>query len=714
MKVSSKPLSVLSDRPAEQPIIVSLWKRRTIIGWCVFASLVIAGLFLLVAPRSYTSFAELYIVQGQRQVIGQSSVDSGDVESNDDYLATQCKLITSTPVLALALAQDGISDLGILRDVPDRIDYLQKNIVADVVKHSELISVSLEARNPVEASTMVNAVVQAYITYQTKIQHSTSGEVLDLLEKERGRDEDAIAVKNQQLAALRDMYGEIAYDSAASDPMVQQESALSTALTAARLDTVNSKAAYDQALAMVGNDQVKLQQIEAPDDAGDLVAASPEQLTLIKSEIFRLEENLQDLERTYLPDHPVVLQVSHRLDQLTVTYVRAERERWLTAKSQLDALQDSFNQQHKLVLAQANRAADYDRLKTELARIENDLDIVEKRIGEVSVNQDAGSLNIQITQPAIPSPKPSFPSKSKTLAGSLVLGLLVGAGLGLAREKLPMGPRNASRLGSELGSPVLGVLPGMDPRGSLAEHALQTHLEQAGSVAEASRSIVRALAESGFDDEAGRTLLVTSVNPLDGRTTLATNLAVAMAQSGLRVLLVDANSRQPKIHHIFSLSNSFGLFDVLSGRQDDHPAIHSTNIENVDVLPCGVVPGSAVELLNNEALIDVLGELSDRYDRVIVDSPALGRGVEARILAANCAAAILVTAARPTARRQIAQGLRLLRSVGANVLGLVINEPGQIDPLKSMGASGVRASIGSMPKKRAGSYQPILTAGDEE
>jgi succinoglycan biosynthesis transport protein ExoP len=711
VKVSSRPLSVAPEHTPEQPVILSLWKRRTIIGWVIFASLVFACIFLLVAPRSYTSFAELYIVQGQGQVIGQTPAD---VDSSDDYLATQCKLITSTPVLALALSEDGISDLGILRNVTDRIDYLQKNVSADVVKHSELISVSMDARNPVEAATMVNAIVKAYITYQTKIQHSTSAEVLDILEKQRDRDENDLAVKNQQLAALRDMYGETTYDSTATDPLVQQETALSNALTTARLDTVNAKAAYDQALTMIGNDQEKLKEIEAPDDAGDLVAASPEQLTLIKSEMFRLEENLRDLERTYLPDHPVVLQTTHRLNQLTVEYVRAERQRWLSAQAQLDALQQSFDEQHKQVLAQANRSADYDRLKTDLARIETDLDTVEKRIGEVSVNQDAGSLNIEITQPAIPSAIPSFPSKSKTLAGSLLVGLLIGCGLALAREKLPLGPRTASRLSSELGSPVLGVLPTMDPRGSLAEHALQAHLEQAGSVAEASRSIVRVLAESGLDDEAGRTLLVTSVNTVEGRTTLATNLAIAMAQSGQKVLLVDANSRQPKIHHIFSLSNSFGLFDVLSGRTADTPAIHATNIENVDVLPSGVVQGSAVELLNSETLIDVLGELSDRYDRVIVDSPALGRGVEARILAANCAAAILVTAARPTARRQIGLGLRLLRSVGANVLGLVINEPGQIDPLKNLGAGGARAPRGAMPNTRAGSYQPILTVGDED
>jgi capsular exopolysaccharide synthesis family protein len=292
-------------------------------------------------------------------------------------------------------------------------------------------------------------------------------------------------------------------------------------------------------------------------------------------------------------------------------------------------------------------------------------------------------------------------------------GLVVGCGLALAREKLPLGRGPMSRLSAELGSPILGVLPSITGAGTAATRAMQTHLEPTGAIAEASRSISRALAESGLDDGNGRTLLVASMNPAEGRTTLATNLALAMAQSGMKVLLVDANNRSPKLDTIFNLSNPFGLFDVLAGRTDDHPAIHTTNIKNVDVLPCGAVLGNCVELLNNEALVDVLGELSDRYDRVLVDSPPLARGVEARILAANCAAAVLVTAARPSARRQVNQGLRLLRSVGANVLGLVVNEPGAADPLSIAGPSAsVKRATVSVRKTKA--FRPVLTTGDDE
>ena len=195
----------------EQPIVGVVWRRRGIVLLCTFAALAIGGIYLLLAPPSYTSTAEVYIDQGRdRGIISQSP---SDLERSDDYLNTQCELMISTPILAMALSEDGISGLQMLRGVGDPIEYLQKNLNAEVGKKSELIYVSLEAHNGVEAASVVNAVVQAYVTYQTKMQHSTSAEVLEILQKEKSHDELAIAVKDRELAALRDMYGQTAYDS---------------------------------------------------------------------------------------------------------------------------------------------------------------------------------------------------------------------------------------------------------------------------------------------------------------------------------------------------------------------------------------------------------------------------------------------------------------------------------------------------------------------
>jgi polysaccharide biosynthesis transport protein len=687
-----------------------LWRGRRIVVWTILGAFVLACIYVLFARRSYTSTAEVYIVEVQRPVTGQPAADQA---RGDDYLNTQCELMTSTPVLALALSQDGIKDLETLRGVTDPIDYLRQNIEAEMGKHSELIDVSLEAHNKFDAAKLVNAVVQAYITFQTRMHHGTSAQELDLLQKETARDADLIAAKNQQLAALPAPHGQTADDSAENTPTIQRESALSNSLTAARNDAADAKSAYDQALAMAGGDSGMLQKIEAPENPAEQVAASPDQLLQIRTEIVQSQQAIRDMERTYLPDHPLVRQAQSRLNDLTVSYVRAERQRWLGAQAHEQALQTPLEHQHKPVLAQATRISDFDLMQAELNQIARDLDVVENRINELSANQDAGSLNIEITREAVPALSPSHPAKLRALAGWLSAGLVVGCGLALGLQKWPLGPRAISESSMDLGAPVVGILPSMAATMTLAERALQTHIEPAGPVAQTSKSIARIIAESGLDEAAGRTLLIASLNPLEGRTTLATNLAVAMAQSGMRVLLVDGDSRSPRLHQIFNLKNDLGLFDILQGRAADHRVTQPTTVQNVHVLTAGAVTGNTLELLNTEMLLDVLGEFSDQYDRVIVDSPPLGRGAEARILAANCAAAILVTAARPTTRRQVGFAIGMLRSVGANVLGLVINEPCSVDPSKSdkMASPAVRDPL-SVEESRT--FRNALASGAED
>ena len=189
---------------------------------------------------------------------------------------------------------------------------------------------------------------------------------------------------------------------------------------------------------------------------------------------------------TYLPDHPMVMQVSARLNQLTITYIRAQRQRWLRRQGSGGCPAGVIRSAAQVGIDTGGAAGDFDRLKTELARIERDLDIVENRINEVSVNQDAGSLNISIAQPAVASPKPSHPVKLKVLAGSLLVGLL-------RVSAWRSGEKSWQRVrGRRIGFPRSWARRSWEycptwkawARTSAAR-AIQTHLEPTGAVAEA-------------------------------------------------------------------------------------------------------------------------------------------------------------------------------------------------------------------------------------
>jgi len=670
---------------AEPAIASMVWHRRGTVFVGLVLALLIAGIYLKLAPAKYTSTSELTIEQVGPSILGETVRDS---DRSDNYLNTQCQVIDSTSILSLALAQDGMSGLKLLRGVDDPIDFIQRNLNVEVGKKTDIINVSMDAHDPIEAAKLVNAVVRAYVAYQTKSKHSTSAEVLQILQKQKDQDEADLAAKTEEMTNLRKQYADAAFTNEMDNPIIQQAKALSDALSAARLETLTAKANYDEAMAVVGNDAQTMEQIQQPDSAVDLAAADETQLQLAKGEIFRLEQSLKDLQRTYLPGHPMIMQARARLDQMAAVYIRAVGRHWQTAKAHEDALQETFDQQYKSAVEQASQAADLARLTTEITRIDRDLDVIEGRIKDVSLNQDAGALNISVLETAIPADKPSHPNKPRTLIAAAVLGLLLGGGLAVAKEKQLLGGLPSEELTTDMGLPVLGVMPAMDGIATSTTRALQTHLDPVGMVAEAARSIARAVALRNVDqseDRTGRTLLITSFEPLEGRTTLASNLALAMAQSGLRVLLVDANCRAPRLHQIYKIDNGYGLYDVLAGQLGRSPAICPTVIDGVDLLPCGAMPVNAVEVLNSDTLTDVLGELTDRYDQVIIDSPSLGRGVEARLLAACCDASLLVASTRPTTRHHLEQSQQLLQSVGARVVGVVINEPGPTNPLKAFG-----------------------------
>jgi capsular exopolysaccharide synthesis family protein len=167
---------------------------------------------------------------------------------------------------------------------------------------------------------------------------------------------------------------------------------------------------------------------------------------------------------------------------------------------------------------------------------------------------------------------------------------------------------------------------------------------------------------------------VTSPSPGDGKTTVASNLAIAIAQTGKRVLLVDADCRRPMVQRIYSLKEDIGLSSVLVGESELAASIQHSSIENLDILPCGPLPPNPAEMLNSEAFTSLLRELSAQYDQVVVDSPPVAPVTDARILAAACDATILVIRAEKTSRRVAEHARDALASVGAVLLGVVVND----------------------------------------
>lgn len=180
----------------------------------------------------------------------------------------------------------------------------------------------------------------------------------------------------------------------------------------------------------------------------------------------------------------------------------------------------------------------------------------------------------------------------------------------------------------------------------------------------------------GAPKDQARTILVTSPASGEGKSTTASNLAVAMAQAGQRVLVIDADFRRPMQHSIFKTDPKVGGFSsLLAGAVEDlEEAVAHTGTENLDILPCGPKVSNPAELLNSDRCARIVEDLGRQYDRVIIDSPPVVAVTDAQILATICDIAILVVRAEVSTRRVSMQARDSLASVEAHLLGVIVND----------------------------------------
>jgi capsular exopolysaccharide synthesis family protein len=207
----------------------------------------------------------------------------------------------------------------------------------------------------------------------------------------------------------------------------------------------------------------------------------------------------------------------------------------------------------------------------------------------------------------------------------------------------------------------------------LGNRDLVVHTHPKSSAAECCRTIRTNLMFMSADTPR-KTLVVTSASPREGKTTVSLSLAISLAQSGKRVLLVDTDLRKPRIHRTFGKSSARGVTTVLVGEHSLEEAIQETEIPQLDTLAAGPIPPNPSELLHTAQFRDLVAHLARTYDQVIFDSPPLAAVTDAAIIAPQVDGAILVIHGRKTSRDALRSALRQLRDVHSHVIGGVLND----------------------------------------
>lgn len=265
---------------------------------------------------------------------------------------------------------------------------------------------------------------------------------------------------------------------------------------------------------------------------------------------------------------------------------------------------------------------------------------------------------------------PSSPDIPRNLALGLALGLLLGAGVALLRHVLDTKIRSEQDVANVTDSAVLGVVP-FDAEAPV--HPVVMHDDALGARSEAIRRLRTNLQFVDVADQA-KSIVITSSIPGEGKTTTAINLAVSLADAGLKVILVDADLRRPSVAEYLGLEGAVGLTTVLIGRAEVDDVVQTWEQSTLDILPAGQVPPNPSELLGSKAMATLLANLTDVYDMVLLDTPPLLPVTDAALLSRVAGGTLMVVGVDRIHRAQLREAIESLSTVGANLQGLVLNK----------------------------------------
>jgi capsular exopolysaccharide synthesis family protein len=639
----------------------------------VIAAGMLSVLYLMIAKPVYTSKATLRVLPMDPGSISSGSSNNNNTMDDTDFLNTECVVIQSNAVLALAM--DKIADTRTLKGVPHPMDYLKLHLQAEPSKKGQAIDVTFDSHYMDDANGIVDAVVAAYKEYESNSWKEHTDKIISTLTQgSQGQQEELNGIEKKISDITKQMTFVPDMDPAMS-PQHQEVTSLREAKRKAELDQLRAESAYTQAgKSIIGRAEL-LEKVASSETAGAYLTNPEEQLQKYQQQLAIEEAKLMDDKAHFGVNNPVIITDQSRVNDMIVATVVAAHEWVETAKTQVDAFDSSLKKAEQAESSMVASQNEYHQLQSAAERLRKNSEDLDNRRGALDITKGAGALNIDVLNPGEQFGKPR-PEAAKTLLIGLVLGVIAGTGFACVRDWTDDRIRTPGALRAAVGAQVLGAIPVITTAYTSADRGQIVHHEPFGDAAESYR-LLRTALQFGLPTGT-KTLLVTSPVSGDGKSTFVSNLGIVMAQAQMRVLIIDADLRAPMQHRLFGLKDRMGLSTVLGGADTpDHvamqQAIQQTMIPGLDVLPCGPAPLTPAEMLNSPLFAEHLEALAEKYDLVILDSPPLTAVADARILAACADMSLLVIRLETSNRRHVEAAREGLRSVGARLVGVAVN-----------------------------------------
>lgn len=591
-----------------------------------------------------------------------------------------------------------------LNDSYDKIvRKLQMEMDVSQIIDTKILKVSYTSPHRLLATEIVNTWSDEFIRFSIEKRYETTQRASVFLSEQIGHLREDLAAKERELQK----YGkekELVYLSDQENTALTKFGELDRAYTQAQIERVRAWANYE---ALRNSNVDSLPRTSENRIIQDL----EEQYTNMKNEYRELQKQLG-------PDHPRMIGLQEKIDSMKDELqgeinraIELARTEYNEVYSKEQSLKRLLDEQREEVARMSSDGILYNSLRIEAENIQNHLDSLLKMQTETQVSARLGELktnNISVVDKAKVPKDPVFPNKKLNLVLAVLIGLFGGIGLCFVFEYLDntvKGPEDVERLS---GLPSLGVVPYLSSQGETKkkryghfwgykrgysasesnsgekegqeeeqeteEIELVNHLYPKKSIAEDYRTIRTSILLSQAD-EVSQTLAFTSALPGEGKTTTLANMAVAFAQLGKRVLIVDTDLRKPRLEKLFRIEgNTLGLSNYLAGKVPEESVIKKTAVKNLWILPCGNIPPNPAELLDSKNMRDLVESLKMEFDVVLFDTPPVLSVVDSVVLGSLVDSVILVVQPEKTAKKPFMRAVEILKHANAKVMGVVFNQ----------------------------------------
>jgi capsular exopolysaccharide synthesis family protein len=528
-----------------------------------------------------------------------------------------------------------------------------------------VVDLSFTGRYPRIIARIVNATAEEYINMTMEAKIETAQKMMRKLNEQLSEQKKKVEGSEIALQKYKERKNIVSLEER-QNIVVQRLSQLNALVTGAKTDRIAIETRYKE-LKKLSNQPEMIESLPS--------ILSNAMIQQFKTDYVALQRRHSELSKKFGTKHPKMTELRSQIGLMkrkialeVKKNVNSLMTEYKVAQSKEATLVEALEQQKKEALGLNRKAIEYNILKRDAQSNRQMYNVLITKMKEVDLGTDLKGTTIRIIDPAQVPRSPIGPHKGFNVLFAAFVGLGLGMVLAFFLEYIDTSVKTPEDI-KRIQVPYMGFIPAFHTNN---QKELIVQEDPKCLISEAYRTLRTGILFSS-SKPSPQFIQVTSAGPQEGKTITTANMATVMAQSGSRVLIVDCDMRKPRVHNIFGIPNSRGLSDLLLDGEDWFSFIKKTTVPNLDLIPCGTIPANPSELLGSKRMQRLMTLLSEKYDRIIMDSPPILAVTDSIVLSRLVEGIILVVGAGGANKNGVSRSVELLKEVDARICGAVLN-----------------------------------------